>query len=260
MNTQIQIVEQKTVVFYQSDLIAARAEDGRVYVVISSVCNSLGLNPNSQRRRIQQHDVLSSGYVSGPVETAGGEQSMGMIRVDYVPLWLTTLRVASVSPEHQDKLRHFQKEAAQALWEAFQEGRLTSDPGLEELLAGGQQSEAVEAYKMLQALVKLARNQIVLEAQVGDHERRLEEIEATLGDTGHMVTPDQAMQISQAVKAVALELGKKSGKNEFGGVYGEFYRRFSITSYKMLPKYQFEKAMEFLGNWYQSLTNSKSPF
>ena len=185
---------------------------------------------------------------------------MGMIRVDYVPLWLTTLRVASVSPEHQDKLRHFQKEASQVLWEAFQEGRLTADPGLEELLADGRQSEAVEAYKMLQALVKLARNQIILEAQVGDHERRLEEIEATLGDTDRMITPDQAMQISQAVKLLALELGKRSSKNEFGGVYGEFYRRFGITSYKELPATRFNAAMAFFREWYQTLTDTTSPF
>jgi len=43
------------------------------------------------------------------------------------------------------------------------------------------------------------------------------------------VTPDQASQISQAVKAVALAIGKKSGRNEFGAVYGELYRKFGIT-------------------------------
>ena len=63
------------------------------------------------------------------------------------------------------------------------------------------------------------------------------------------MTPEQASQISQAVKAVALEFGKKSGRNEFGAGYGELYRQFGITSYKMLPARQFDKAMAFLTEW-----------
>ncbi|MCP5094319.1 MAG: hypothetical protein GY943_02070 [Chloroflexi bacterium] len=51
-------------------------------------------------------------------------------------------------------------------------------------------------------------------------------IEGQLGDTAHHITPEQAMQISQAVKAVAHELGKRSKRNEYGGVYGELYRRY----------------------------------
>ncbi len=132
------------------------------------------------------------------------------------------------------------------LAEAFQEGRLTADPVLDDLLLSD--SDAVQAYKMLQALVKLARNQILLESQlqthsvqIADHDERLENIESTLGDTGRLVTPDQASQISQAVKAVAIALGKKSGRNEFGGVYGELYRKFGITGYKQLPAAKFQR-------------------
>jgi ferritin-like metal-binding protein YciE len=151
------------------------------------------------------------------------------------------------------------------LAEAFQEGRLTTDPTLDELLKSD--SDAVQAYKMLQALVKLARNQILLESQLqthtvqlADHDERLENIESTLGDTGRLVTPDQASQISQAVKTVAIALGKKSGRNEFGAIYGELYRKFGITGYKMLPARQFEAAMRFLTEWYQELTGEGLPF
>jgi hypothetical protein len=45
------------------------------------------------------------------------------------------------------------------------------------------------------------------------------------------ITAAQASRISQAVKAVAIALGKVSGRNEFDGVYGELYRRFEVTSY-----------------------------
>ncbi|HEY1408381.1 MAG TPA: ORF6C domain-containing protein, partial [Promineifilum sp.] len=101
-----------------------------------------------------------------------------------------------------------------------------------------------------------ARNQLLMRAQLTDHENRLETIEAQLGDTGRNVTPDQASQLSQAVKAVALAQGKKTGRNEFGAVYGELYRKFGITSYKMLPARRFEEAMKFLTAWHESLSGT----
>ena len=67
------------------------------------------------------------------------------------------------------------------------------------------------------------------------------------------------MQISQAVKAVAIVLGKQTKRNEFGAVYGELYRRFEITSYKRLPAARFDEAMGFLTEWHISLTGD-SPF
>jgi len=67
------------------------------------------------------------------------------------------------------------------------------------------------------------------------------------------VTPDQASQLSQAVKAVALAQGKKTGRNEFGAVYGELYRKFGITGYKMLPARRFDEAMKFLTDWHEEL-------
>jgi len=112
--------------------------------------------------------------------------------------------------------------------------------------------------------MELARNQLLLEAQLETHDvrldeqsRRLELVEATLGDTGRQVTPDQASQISQAVKTVAMKLSKASGRNEYGGVYGELYRKFGITSYKQLPAAKFDEAMNWLNEWRGALSNDE---
>lgn len=164
----------------------------------------------------------------------------------------------------KDKLIQYQKEAAKVLWEAFQEGRLTADPTFDELLQTD--SEAVQAYKMLQALVKLARNQILLESQLethtsqlADHEKRLEQVEITLGDPGRHVSPDQASQFSQGVKAVAHAMGGHD--KHYQAVYGEMYRKFGITSYKLLPAAKFQEAMTWLTGWYGEGTGSKNiPF
>lgn len=87
----------------------------------------------------------------------------------------------------------------------------------------------------------------------------MEQVETTLGDPGHHVTPDQASQISQAVKAVAHSMGGH-GKH-YQAVYGEMYRKFGITSYKFLPARRFKEAMKWLTDWYVEMTGSKDiPF
>ena len=258
-------VDQKTVEFYGDELLAIRAGDGQIYVSFRHLCNALGLDRASQVQRLNRHEILSEGYEGGAIMASpGGRQRAGVLRVDLVPLWLAGIDTKRVKPEIEDKLKRYQREAAKALWEAFQEGWLTVDPTFDELLQTD--SEAVQAYKMIQATLKLARNQILLEARLDRHdmqlinvEGRLEQVEATLGDPDRHVTPEQASQISQAVKAVAMQLSTSSGRNEYGGVYGELYRKFGITSYKLLPASRFQEAMDFLTIWHQSLVGDE-PF
>ena len=269
--TIIQTVEQKLITFYDDELIAVRGDDQQVYVSIRHMCEALGLARQGQVRRIRDHAILSEGYKGGNIllppsleGRGGGEQQAGLLRVDLVPLWLSGVRIKMVKAEIRPKLERFQREAAKVLWEAFQDGRLTADTSFDELLQTD--SEAVQAYKMALAVVKLARNQVLLEARLDRHEKdlvqvgeRLEQIEATLGSNERQVTPDQASQISQAVKAVALALGKKTKRNEFGACYGELYRRYGITSYKALPAHKFEDALNFLTEWHQDVTTD-TPF
>ena len=216
-------IEQKEVTFYDDELTAIRADDGQVYVSIRHMCDALGIQrPQRQTDRIKRDEVLNDGLQRVPIMGTRGRQKTFV------------------------------------LWEAFQEGRLTADPSFEALLKTD--SPAVQAYKTFQALTKLARSQILIEAKLEDHELRLERIEATLGDTGKSVTPDQASQISQAVKAIALELGKTTKRNEYGAIYGEVYRREGITSYKLLPAHRFETVMKWLAEWYRQVTDKDLPF
>ena len=263
-------VDEREVEFYGDALMAVRADDGKVYVALPSMCQALGLNIQAQSRRINRHEVLANGYTKLAIlasfdQDESKRRRMGVLRADLVPLWLAGLSAKSVKPEMRSKIAQYQQEAATVLWEAFQEGRLTADPSFDDLLKSASE-ETLEAYQMAMALVKLARNQIMLEArlenseaQLTDHEQRLEEIESTLGDPERQITSDQATAISQAVKAVARELGKQTGKNEYGGVYGELYRRYRIPTYRELPATQYKDAIQWLGEWLESLTGDE-PF
>lgn len=248
------VVEQREVEFYGDELTAVRGSDGQIYVSIRQMCQSLNIDDYGQRQRMRRQPVLNEGVGVCKLHTPGGVQETFVLRVDLVPLWLSGIRTTAVGQEARPKLERFQREAAKVLWEAFQSGRLTADVDFDALLA--QDSPEAQAYKMAQAVMQLARNQLLLRAQLSDHEQRLEAIESHLGDPGRYVTADQASQISQAVKAVALAFSKKSGRNEFGAIYGELYRKFGITGYKMLPARRFDEAMKFLTDWHEDLTGT----
>jgi hypothetical protein len=261
------VTDQREISFYGDDLIAIRAEDGQVYAGFRQMCNALGLDDRSQRRRVQNHTLLAKGYQRGVILTPHrGNQEAGVLRVDLIPLWLSGLSTKSVKEEIRDKLERYQEEAAYVLWQAFQEGRLTAvDPvNFQELLA--EDNLATRAYHSALAILQLARSQIIMEAEIKDVRGklslvsdRLDLIEAELGDTGRSVTQDQASQISQAVKAIALLWSKEKGANQYGAVYGELYRTFGITSYKNLPESRFGEAMSWLSNWYRDLSG-EDPF
>lgn len=253
----LQVAEQKVVQFLSDELVAVRARDGNIYVSVNHLTKALGLNRRGAVQRIERQPVLFKGFCYGPVETAGGRQQLGLLRVDLVSLWLAGIETSRVKEEIREKLERYQEEAAKVLWEAFQDGRLTTDVSFDDLLQTD--SPAAQAYKMALAMLQMARQQLLLEGRIHEHEMRLERIESTLGDPGRYVTPEQASQISQAVKAVALVLSKQTRRNEYGAVYGELYRKFGITGYKLLPARQFDEAITFLTEWHRSLTDD-APF
>lgn len=259
-------VEQKEVQFYGDTIIAVRAQNGGVYVPVRPICDLLGIDWNSQRRRINRDPVLAEESQGVAVmATPGGKQTMICLPLDYISGFLFGINADRVKPEVRERLIQYQRECYKVLSEAFTEGRLTAEPSFDDLLRAD--TPAAQAYRMARALMEMARQQLILEARLSDHsaqlaahDDRLEQIEATLGDRGRFITPEQASSISQAVKAIAMTLGQKSGRNEYGAVYGEFYRKFGIPSYRELPARRFDEAARFLADWYQRLTGEGLPF
>ncbi|MCW5853327.1 MAG: ORF6C domain-containing protein [Anaerolineae bacterium] len=259
-------VEQKSVLFYDDAIIAIAVDTpdaGRkIYVPIRPICDLLGIAWSPQRLRILRDPVLQR-MIQGVIVTitpsstqrAGGPQEMLCLPLDYLNGWLFGISADRVRPELRERIVRYQEHCYRVLAEAFQEGRLTVEDT--DILAGVS-PETAQAVHLAQAILALARNQALMEQRASTRfqqlETRLETIEDSLNQPGRTVSQDQASQISQAVKAVALALGKASGRNEFGGVYGEFYRKFGITSYKMLPARRFEEAMRFLTDWHGEVT------
>lgn len=253
-STSLMPVEQREVLFYEDEVTAVLVDDesGRtVYIPVRPICSHLGIAWDPQRRRILRDPVLNN-VVKGVTVTVtpGGPQDMVCLPLKFLPGWLFGISSARVKGELQEKIVRYQRECYDVLAEAFKEGRLTGDPTFSELLKTD--SPAVQAYKMIMAMAEMARQQVLLESKVDEHDRRIEALETLVSDTGAFINKEQAMHLSQAVKTLALEIGKRTGKNEFQGVYGELYRRFRIPSYRELPAYQFNSAMKFLREWFAS--------
>lgn len=267
-------IDEKIVNFYEDEIVAVLVNvtgNEAVYVPVRPICDYLGIAWNGQYERIQRDPVLAEVQsIVRVTRTMGGNRphyDMLCLPLDYLNGWLFGINANRVKKEDlRERIIRYQKNCYQVLAEAFREGRLTTDDTFNELLQSSS-SEAVEAYKMLQAMVKIARNQIMLEAKLDahderltDYEKRLETIEAQFGDETRTISEDQASQISQSVKAIAIELAKHSHKNEYGAVYGELYRKFGVTSYKMLPASKYMLAMNWLREWHQTIVDTESPF
>ncbi|MFW6184880.1 MAG: phage antirepressor N-terminal domain-containing protein [Chloroflexota bacterium] len=259
-------IEEKQVEFYGDELTAVlleEEEERAVYVPVRPIVENLGLTWSPQLRRINRDPVLSevSTSVTVTVTETGQRGAVICLPLKFLPGFLFGISVNRVREELREKVIRYQRECYDVLWEAFQEGRLTSDPSFAELAESD--SPAAVAYRMATAVMQLARQQLLLEtrqeqmeSRVDDHDRRLEAVEATLADPDRIITPAQATRISQAVKAIAMKIGETTGRNEYGGVYGELYRRFEIPGYRELPAARFDEAMDWLTEWWQEVAGT----
>lgn len=269
----LEVVEQRQISFYEDEITVLLTEDGTAYVPIRPICNLLGIAWAAQRLRINRDPVLSE--VARPMivtitgHAHGKTQDVETITLplDYLNGWLFGITVSRIKPHLQETLIRYQRDCYRVLADAFIHDRVTHRPdtAIEELL--NTDSPSAQAYKMIMAMAQMARQQLVLESRVNSVEsdvsgleNRVQILEAHGGDISRQIDNVQASRISQAVKAIAIELGKRSGRNEFGGVWGELYRRFEISGYRELPAVQFDKAIHFLSDWYSSLTNTETPF
>ena len=255
----------------------AKAEEDQqeVYVPVRPICDFLGIDWSSQRRRINRDPVLSDVTMSvvitatdiDPQSRRPQTSSMLCLPLDFLNGWLFGVSAQRVKSEFRERVITYQRECYKILSDAFQQRR-EPETAVTPNIAALQQVKALG-----QALINLAEEQIEQEIRlshteqrldqavvvVGDLTKRVEAVESKLGDPDRKVSPAQATNVSQAVKAVAMALSKASGRNEYGGVYGELYRRFEVPSYRELPESKYEDVMAWLNEWLQSVT-SDQPF
>jgi hypothetical protein len=262
-STALVPVQERTVEFYGDEVLAALVEEQgerQVYVPVRPLCEYLGLAWGSQRNRLRRDDVLSQ-VVKGVfiTNTPGGRQEMLCLPLEFLPGWLFGLDASRVRPELRDKIRRYRLECFRVLWRAFQAEALTGRSAPSSTLA--------QVRSMGLAIAELAEQQMALEGRVNQVEARVDArldraaeafraLDRRMGAVEAKVTPgavigdEQAAEISARVKALAEMLtAQDASKNHYQSVFAELYRRFGVSSYKLIRRDQFEAVVGFLEEW-----------
>jgi hypothetical protein len=248
-------MRQKEVTFYGDQIVAVQEPgSGAIYVPLARLCDNLGIARNRQAQRIREHPVLSAGMQSLSLDTPGGPQEAQCMRLDLIPLWLSGVNANRVGEDVREKLIRYQAEVAAVLWAAFKHEILP--PG--EPAAG--LSGAQLAYELATAIQNLARDQMEMERRIAARldsaahwarqvEGRIAAIELALSDTAP-ITDAQAGELALAVKTVAAALEAAGTPNGYQRVYAEMYRRYSIASYRRMPRDHYDDALAWLKTWH----------
>ena len=274
------VLPHRIVPFHGDQLIAVQQPDGTVYVHFGRVCENLGLARHSQVRKVNAHAVLSKGFFALPIETEGGQQSVQCLRVDLLPLWMAGLHANRVKQEVRDKLERYQVEAAQVLWQAFRDRIFIEETAIvpvEEDAAIQQLQQIAEMGRaimlMAEQQIELQRQQAALSGRVDAAARVIRGVQGTLDNVvvelatvgirvglledrlrpRTTIDDEKAAEVSHRVKALAeLLTGRDGAKNHYQGIFAELYRRFGVSSYKLIRQEQYAGVLAFLEEWHHS--------
>ena len=271
------MLPHRVISFHGDQLIAVQQPNGTVFVHFPRVCENLGLSRPTQVRKVSAHAVLSKGLLTLPIETEGGTQQVQCLRVDLLPLWMAGLHASRVKEHLREKLERYQAEAAQVLWNAFRDRivveetaivPIEDDPSIQQLQRIAEMGRAI--MHMAEQQIELQRQQAALTARMDSAARVIRGYDGRIGTVEeHLATVDvrvgllearlrpaatideeQAAEISNRVKALAQALtAQDSSKNHYQGIFAELYRRFGVSSYKLIRQEQFAAVLQFLSEW-----------
>lgn len=107
-----------TIDFHSDTIFAVEREDG-VFVAITPICASLGLDAKRQRDRIHRDPILSEGEAMMALPSPGGMQEALCLRLDLVNGWLFGIDESRVKDEIRERVLTYKRECYQALYRRF---------------------------------------------------------------------------------------------------------------------------------------------
>lgn len=270
---------ERIVDFYGDKLTVALAGEDDLYVPLRSLTEYLGLDWSSQYRRVQRDSVLSRSVRNLTIHgTDGRPRDVICLPLDKLAGWLFGITTSKVKPDLAPKLDRYREECFKVLWKEFQADLAQRQP------TATVRSPLAQVREMGLAIAQLAEQQMALEGRVeyidgtvtvlstrvdkaderlertderldraaqivGQLQHRLGSIERKL-EPGAVITDEQASELSNRVKAIAESLSQRDpSKNHYQAIFGELYRRFRITSYKLVPLSRYTDVLAFLDDW-----------
>ena len=268
--------EQLPIALFEGVVLAVRAADGHIYLVVRDLCTTLDLIVSSQLRAIRADERLH--LVSFRLRIDRQVRTLECLLLDDIPLWLIKVRPLRGNTQAAERLQYVQNYLIASVRSAFAAltGLLDApsnqiedlqeldavEPSLQVLreLVERQthieesQDRAREAWRDIAAQIRELRGVLPL---VEDLRTRLQEVERQLQQR---MSPEQRNTIYRLVQTYGEARATRSGQSrpgvEIRKSWAEFNARFGIATYTDLPASRFDEAVQFVKAQYRALTGS----
>lgn len=274
-------VEQKTVDFYGTELIAVRDPEGEIWVPLRRLCEAIGIRFHGQLAKVQEDPVMSQQLQSVPVTLADGRTyEMECLSLKFVRAWLFGINANRVKAEVRERLIQYQLEVIEVIDRHFSSPLTTTPPDPNVLhLMRNQAAQMVQLWDTLideQRRLRAAEEFITeMDDRLTDQERtteailarlealrqeqaallsRYQDIVRVLPAPRDPIGPAQKAAIKALVDDIVASAGAKGvrlgqGRNDYPAVWDAFKRRFDLAKYDELSLAQYQEATEWLKAW-----------
>ncbi|GLV61199.1 hypothetical protein KDH_80150 [Dictyobacter sp. S3.2.2.5] len=272
---------EKSVMFYDDEIVTtlvAYNGQSQMYIPIRPICEHLGLSWTGQRERIHRDPVLDAEAKLVRLTRAGrGDPTALCLPLKFLNGWLFGINAARVKPELKEVVIRYQRECYEALYQAFQAETLQGAQSASQEITVSPSTTALEQIRdMGLAIAHLAEQQLEMEQRINarfdqtdarlnnaarlfaSFDRRLGAVERRV-EPAAVISDVQAAEISAKVKALAEALtAKDKSKNHYQSIFAELYRRFEVSSYKLIRQSQYQEVLVFLDHWRASFDDLDS--
>lgn len=258
---------QDEIPFHGRQLVAAKLADGQGYVSLNSVAVAFGVTRQALFARLNRKNDWYSPYIARiRLLTAGGPQVMVCMNAVALPLFLAGTSLESVKdPEARSLLAAFLSEARDVLAEHFgitERGEMDfMQATMARLVA---EREAEDQGLMGRAKQSYVDEQITQMRQ--EHEQKIEQIRKAYSDLRSQIraaspsperlTPEQAGQVSNTVRALGYLLQERGVNNPYPRVYASIWRMAGVGTTERIPQTKFEEIMNWMEKQIQILTSA----
>lgn len=269
--------EQLPIALFEGVVLAVRAADGHIYLVVRDLCAALGLVPSSQLRAIRADARLRLAPFRLRIDRQ--VRAMDCLLLDDIPLWLLKVRPPRGGAQAAERLRYVQEYLIASVRSAF--AALTGLPD-----APSNQIEDLQELDAIEPSLQVLRELVERQTRIEDSQDRAREawrdiaaqirelrgvlplmddlrarVQAIEHQVGQRMSPEQRNTIYRLVQAYGEARAAHAGQSQAGPAirksWAEFNQRFGIASYTDLPASRFDEAVQFAKAQYRALTGAE---
>jgi hypothetical protein len=256
--------EQLPIALFDGVVLAARADDGRIYLSLRDLCEALGLRLSGQRRRILADESLH--LTSFRVQTGGQFRTLDFLLLEDVPVWLLGVQLARVNAQARERFAYVKAYLVSAVQRAFAElaglsGATSSD--IEDL---GELDRIEQAFAQL---AELGRRQEDLEQRLDRARGAFRDVRAVLDEIRERVqelerqakatlSPTQRGTVYHLVQQWGAARAERDPRLAPGAAirksWGELNAAFGVSTYTQLPAARYDAIVSYIKDQHRAIT------